>query len=573
MKKSLQRPSYVCTNCRRRKVKCDRKFPCTRCIRSKLQDSCTYNISIEEMKKLEFYNNDFNQLNEIELNDNTSATTNTINNEIIYGDNHGDKPKLTPNTLDYEKPYIKEESELFQYKTLNFKKPLFVKTGDSIKYYSPISIDTIFTNNKKYVKFRSMMPFLFSDDNLNSKFSDEICIQTSEEIRILTGTYTKQEIDNLMIKYISVNIDAILERLLYFENDLKNVITSMFLPFSNMEKILNQYFIKHENIYIYLPPSTNTENYRTIYAIFANILGIVQIVYLLTEFDESVNFKYNIINQSSVTEFGYAALKCMCFAEFKTRPTFELLLGFLIYRMKFYLMDSISISNNSMLIFNIVLEMAFNLGIHIRSDHINNYSEQMVRSAWNIIQFIDAISSVYLGEPLKIDYKYCIPNLYEYWEPIVLYLRNVVETFNSVDPISLNQIIDLANSASKLLYVFQPFDDLLSHGDYKPVQYIFSLIIKGDFIICYQLLLFILRLSLDEVDELNVKITNEDLKLIEDLKNKTECHLFYSLVMTFGLMKKIISGKISHNSQSTRLTISMRLLFSRFMTINNKLIF
>lgn len=44
VKKQRNRSTLVCTNCKRRKTKCDKKQPCTRCINSGKASTCTYNV-------------------------------------------------------------------------------------------------------------------------------------------------------------------------------------------------------------------------------------------------------------------------------------------------------------------------------------------------------------------------------------------------------------------------------------------------------------------------------------------------------------------------------------------------
>ncbi|GMG26302.1 unnamed protein product [Ambrosiozyma monospora] len=38
------RQSFVCSNCKRKKIKCDRQLPCHNCVNSNLTDSCHYSI-------------------------------------------------------------------------------------------------------------------------------------------------------------------------------------------------------------------------------------------------------------------------------------------------------------------------------------------------------------------------------------------------------------------------------------------------------------------------------------------------------------------------------------------------
>lgn len=571
------RPSFVCTNCRRRKVKCDRKTPCTRCVKSGLVQTCTYTVNLDDLPQPEGLE---------ELLDADGGMENLFG---VSGLSVRSEQRLYPGQLDPSSTESqttldadantknedgdslvlrKEQSFLCNFQTLHYKRPLFVKNGDSIRYLSPISLDAIFSNNKLFEKFRLMMPCLFEEDAEETGKTQS----TNEELRILSGSYTKTEIDALITQLILPNVDAIKERIAYFDQD-KSVMLCMFIPVANLSRFMDVHFIKdpaNEKGYLYQSPAAGP-NVGVAYAVLANIFCIVQLVSIVTEMDETANFQYTMT--ISVDLIGHTALKCMCFADYRRKPTFELLLAFLLYRINFYVLDSVSATSNASTFLNIALDIAFSLGIHIRCDQFDNHTEDDVRAAWNVLQFMDSITSLYMGEPLKIDYRYCIPRLYEYWEPIVLYLRNVVAAFNSTDPITLNEIIDLANFAAKLLSIFKPFDELLNDTTYGPVQYLFSLVIKADFVICYQLLLFILRLSVDEIDELPIQLNDSDSALVEELKAKSECHLFYCLVVTFSLMKKISNGKISYHKQAVKLMVAMRTLFSRFMLVGNKLIF
>ena len=584
--KKTSRPSFVCTNCRRRKVKCDRKVPCTRCMKSGLTQTCTYTVNLDDLGRFEvsgpnaFRGDEDGEQDEVEgvlksrpLGLPDGRPNGLYPNASTDGSQStGSMGNFTGNDGQDTLVFRKSQSALFNYRTLHYKRPYFVKDGDSVKYLSPISFEAIFSNNKLFVKFRSMMPFLFEQKEKEVEARRKTKL-VNEEIRILSECYTKAEIDSLITQIVLPNVDAVKERISYFDQDLKSVMMCMFLPTSDLASFMDTHFVPYPanpGHYVYNPPPADSHE-GVSYAIFANIFCIVQLVTIVTEMDEATNFQHALT--FPVEHIGYLALKCMCFADYKNKPTFELLLAFLLYRINFYVIDSVSATSNSSVFFKIALEIAYNLGIHIRCDQFENHSEEDVRAAWNVIQFMDSVISLYMGEPLRIDYRYCVPRLYEYWEPIVLYLRNVVASFNSTEPISLNEIIDLANFAANLLAIFKPFDELLNDTTYGPVQYMFSLVIKADFVICYQMLLFILRLSIDEINELPITVDEDDAALVEDLKVKSECHLFYSLVVTFSLMKKISNGKISHRKQSVKLMVALRLLFSRFMVVGNKLIF
>ena len=581
MKMTSSRPSFVCTNCRRRKVKCDRRTPCTRCVKSGLVQTCTYTVNLEDLHRHEGLDGlmEAGGLMEADGLMEEGGSFSLRNEEGLYPADLDPPSAESQTTLNADTnttnetgdslAFRKEHSFLCNFRTLHYKRPLFVKNGYSIRYLSPISLDAIFSNNKLFEKFRLMMPFLFEEEEKEETGKTQ---SRNEELGILSNSYTKTEIDALITQLILPNVNAIKERIAYFDHD-KSVMLCMFISAADLSRFIDVHFVRdpaNQGGYLYQSPPAGP-NVGVAYAILANIFCVVQLVSIVTEMDETANFQHTVTIPVEI--MGHIALKCMCFADYKTKPTFELLLGFLLYRINFYVLDSVSATSNTSTFFNIALDIAFNLGIHIRCDQFDNHSEDDVRAAWNVLQFMDSITSLYMGEPFKIDYRYCIPRLYEYWEPIVLYLRNVVATFNSTDPITLNEIIDLANFAAKLLSIFKPFDELLNDTTYGPVQYLFSLVIKADFVICYQLLLFILRLSIDEIDELPIQLDENDAALVEELKAKSECHLFYSLVVTFSLMKNISNGKISYHRQSVKLMVAMRTLFSRFMLVGNKLIF
>lgn len=530
--KKNNRPSLVCYNCRRRKIKCDRKTPCTRCVKANLVETCSYDSTI--------------YLNGLLCDDLSNDVTSE--NEFT-----GDS-------------YTRADSELFNFASLEFKKPLFIKDGETSSYLSPITVDAIFSNNEQFVRFKSMIPNLFTSQE-KSKYSKDLQNTSEKELQQLYGIYTESEMVELINQYITPNLNAIVERIDCFNGEIKT--GCIYLPVSNMIKSFKSFFVKDFK---------NTDNYilcrtpiKSDFAIFATIIGIVRVISATTEYDNNARFHYQLNMDRSI--MSKIAIKSLSFADYRGRPTFNLMLGFLTNRLFYFILDAVTVNSNADIFFNISLEIAFKLGIHIRCDQIEDYTEDEVIGVWNVLQFIDAISSIHLGTILKVDYRHCVPRLYNYWEPIILYFRKLSLTFISIYPISINTIIDLSDSAAKLLSIFRPYDELLNSQPAGPANYLFSIVMKSDFVICYQLLLLLLRLSIDDVSKLPIKCNKRDLELISEIKEKAECQLFYSLILTFSLIKNISNGKISHYTQSMQLTVSLRLLFSKFMKIGNKLLF
>lgn len=547
------RPSQVCTNCRRKKVKCNRRTPCDKCIKSNLIDSCSYgpkdySFSVNDPSPGSQYLEErvFHPSTTTEANDD-----NDLNNE-------------SPDT-----PLSRQTSTLFNYQSMEFKKPLFVKKGNrGVEFKSPLSLESIFSNNKQFVKFRSLMPFLFNVEARDS-YDEKQKIVSEKELQIYAMTHTQQDIVDLVRTYIVPNGKEVRECLQRFGTELAAGTNYVILPGSVAYAYINRTIDMNRFCDETYMCSFASDPEKAV--CFGMIFIILKAVTSITQFEENDKVRNMIgIGPEAITE---CALLCMSVVRSLGEPTFDELLALLLYRLLYFLNDSVSEHSNATLVMGSVMKLTYHFGIHIRCDHIEGYSEQEVTGIWNVIQFIDAVTSVYEGTLLTIDYRYCIPRLFEYWEPIVLYLRNLVAMFSSVSPISLNEIIDLATSATKLFSVFQTFDCLLNDEVHGPMKYLFSLIVKSDFVVCYQTLMLCLRLSLDEIDRLPYSPTEQELKMVNEMKVKIECQLLYSIILTCGIIKKVTSGEIPHEIERVQLMVAMRVLFSKFMDVTNNVIF
>lgn len=541
------RPSLVCANCRRRKVKCDRTHPCTRCIKSKIGESCFYD-NIPDSSMVDDHGNEY---------DNESIETNSTDSKMY----DGDKSLLSPTQA-----LSRMNSRVFNFPTMEYKRPLFIKNGGLLFYKSPLTLGAITNNNKAFYKFENMLSYLFASKELDD-YSTRLEDEARLELMLLYGIYSKDEIDDLIIQFVIPNINAINERLDYFRTDLEDKSLCSFIPSHLLIEKFNKLFTVTNNGEIFC----KRFDQKSDYSILTPILGIVKLVLMITQYDTAIRFQYVLtFDNEKTTEI---LLKVLSFSDYKNKPNFNLLVGFLIYRMTFFLSDSISTSSNSDFFFDLTVNMCFKLGIHLNCNQIDEYDEETVRGVWNVVQFIDSIGAIYTGDLLKIDHRYCVPRFYEFFEPIVSYFRQFVSLFNSISPISLNQIIDLAENAIRLFSIFKPYDVILNDVPNGPTRYMFVIILKADFLICFQISLLIIRLSLDNLDTVPFEFSANDLRLIDEYKNKAEVLLFYSSVLTFELLRKVSNGKISDRLQSAKLTISLRLFFSRFLAINNKIIF
>lgn len=549
-KSSVSRPSLVCTNCRRRKVGCDKLQPCTRCVKSNLAFSCRYTTTNNDngiSKPISPINKEFSQQRRL---DNSLCTAKTIDIKHLSADT------TQQNT--------RQNNIFFNYRSLAFKKPSFTEDKDhNITYCSPLSDESTFNNNKPFVKFESMFPYLddLKEETRRQKEENEL---SSREILILNTVFNEAEVLGFINNFIIPNFEAINERIYYFNSDLKTGPFNSFLPVLTIYKKFNQCF-RFENGKIIFQKKTGLSDYAEI----AVALALVRVVILSTRHGNSVIFKTQLnIKYDTLSD---SVLRFVSISSFRSKPTFDALLAIMIFRTSYFICDYVSINSNAKIFFELAIEMCFKLGVHVNCGAINGYTEDEVKSVWNDLQFIDGVVSIHTGEMLKLDYRYCIPNLYDYWEPIILYVRKLSDLFLSTRPISLNELLEMVDAVAHLLPIFKPFDKILDDTQYGPVQYLFSLTIKCDFIICYQILLFKIRLNIDELYNFPMEATAADIALIDEIKQKTEIQLFNSFFLTFEMMKKIANGDISLKHQSLKIMGMMKLFFSRFITTGNKI--
>lgn len=552
-KKQRSRPCFVCANCRRRKVGCDKLHPCTRCVKSNIADTCAYITSPSDqgtnsptLFTIPFINDERNNFEEYIPPLNSTYT-------LLESENHDLRSKRLKN-------------KLFNYKSRVFKKALFSEDQDhNVTYYSPLTYDAIFDNNKPFAKFQSMFPYLedLKEEVRSRKEMKEI---SSREIMILSTVFHEAEILGFINNYLIPNLLAINERILFFDSDLKIGPFNSFLPVITIYNKFNECFMEDNGIIRFKNKKLVSD-----YAIVASALAIVRVVVLSTCHDNNVTFNTQLtIEYDTLSD---SILRFLSISSFRTKPTFDALLAIMIFRTSYFICDFVSVNSNAKLFFELAIEMCFKLGIHVKCTAINGYTEEEVITVWNNLQFIDGAVSIHTGEMLKIDYKYCVPNLYNYWEPMVLYVRRLSDMFLDANPISINEMLEMVDSAAKLLTIFKPFEDILNDKQYGPVQYMFSLVMKCNFIMWYQLLLFKLRLNIDELYHFPFDICRADVEIISSIKLKIEILLFNSFFLTFEILKKIANEDIPMKQQSMKVMLMMKLIFSSFINAGNKIIF
>lgn len=463
----------------------------------------------------------------------------------------------------------RRDSPLFNYQTLQFKKPLFVKSGNrGVSYKSPYSMQSILNNNEKFSQFKSLMPMLFHKKS-KEMYNEKQRAKSEKELQMYYSSHSQQDVISVVKNFIVPHgreVQKCLERFgAEFAIGTNYLILAESVALSHINRTLDVNRFTDEDYMCKLASDPE----RT--ATFAMIFTILITVTSVRKFEEQNTVEPMIrIDSEKITD---SAVICLSAMRSQNNVTFDQVLALVLYRVMYFRNDSKSEYSNSMSVLDAIIKMSYRLGIHIQCDHIEEYSETEVRGVWNMIQFIDAVSAALDGTFLHIDYRYCIPRLFDYWEPIILYLRNLVMIFNSVSPISLNEILDLAVSATKIFSVFQPFDLLLSDKVHGSVKYLASLWVKSDFVICYQTLMLSVRLSLDEIDNLSYKPQMKELALVEEMKTKIECQLFHSILLTNGIIKRVISGEISREVERVQFMSSMRVTFSTFMEVNNNMIF
>jgi len=444
------------------KIKCDRKFPCSHCVKSKLK--CEYlhlnNKNIESglspTKDTTPTEQDTVTSSSVIPVDSIEQRLNVLEDKIqilsSQSKQNGNLPVRRSGDplafLDWKLPYLKHFmlgakpsrtvflGPLSRYSF--FSKPLF-------KYMMVSMKDVLDKERREYKKLH--------------KWSIHLHL-------LPDGTQENALIADIH-RLVCTNYYAFQERLVFFQTHLNNLLYSGFIPmdvihtlflerFQNPNTEGHSQFLKPEKPYLYVDV-----------AVVVSIVYLVIVFTRYNSFDEK--FHYRPIFKEG--ELSTLAFRCLNISDFRRKKTQLALLSLLVLRSALFVHDNFEGATediNSYPVYQLSLDMCYQMGLHIDPKVIGVYmfkkklemkrrslKTEEALSLWNYMLEEDAIYSSAIGCPLLINSKFCSgfhkeSNFFfdNEKEQEVNLLRKIDETVNSLQPISLNNILELVDEVS-----------------------------------------------------------------------------------------------------------------------------
>ncbi|GMM30985.1 hypothetical protein DAMA08_037300 [Martiniozyma asiatica (nom. inval.)] len=550
----MPRVTDVCSLCRNGKLTCKKLKVC------KANKTNNETSSVVTNKGTVHYSqqkdNNFNEKSSMEENSETETVLNILNER-----------------KDYNKPLIKES----------------IKNGITVcNFYGPLSIEAICDNNNISSKFIELSNLFIETEEISEK-----CISNDlNHVEMLQADYSDTEISKLIETVILPNYKAFKERLVYFDHELQNFFFE-FIPIKFLMKKFEEWFVLDDNSKIKsandilkdhgfsdnFPKDEhyifNAPEHRHEYSILSLIVSLVRQVNVFTEhIPNQFFFELGDIKE----EMNKLTLMSFAYSEYQTKPSYYSLIALITIRNNVFFLDMSSslkeTQNQIFSSFKIILDVAFNLGIHTRSDLFINdgIDEIYVTHVWNFIQIMDRVYGVVFGKQPLINYNHCIPRFLPEFEPIILILIEISDAFNSLNPISISEMIQKFNKFvgfASNLPSFQSliFDSIGSRGSF--ISNSFKIVMKSLFLAAHQILLYKIRYLLEDLDCQKNFIVN-------DLKENCENQITVSFLFSFRMMKEFLmlpsyckDLKHSNIFITTRSCMAKQLSFSYYYLITN----
>lgn len=461
------RKHTVCNECRRRKVKCDKKHPCSRCVQAHLK--CSYLLN--SMRKV--------------ISDRSSSPEYGLFMKDAYSQLEHRMADLEQQIVNIRKasadmPNGQEAGDILDWKIPGLKKavvalgaPYFFFLGPSCRAWLIYSMPMFrnYLSRLKLTMLEERNKWLRKHDSPAS-----LCI--------LDSVYDAKNVLNAAFQLISSNRNAFEEHICYFEANLNTMIFFGFVPMDMVHHRFRQYFgdTTHPKYTAQLPE----EKCYT----YSDISLIVAVVYLATVFTQHEDmrlFKYPLIPRT--TELSTLAFKLLSLSKFRNHASYIGLVALIILSKGLFVFENAEGTHQeleSYPTFQVCLNSCYQLGVHsdfsttLKFVYHNQeesrsrlLSDSQLKKIWNYIREEDAFYSVMMGYPLLISYDFCnefhlvSDNPFESKKMNGLLLtRQISGVMNSRRQISLrnvcNQISELLKFCSSLPSVTTRMDEIVN---------------------------------------------------------------------------------------------------------------
>lgn len=221
-----------------------------------------------------------------------------------------------------------------------------------------------------------------------------------------------EKVDEKIRSIFIYNYYGILERLIYFQNELNELIFNSCIPCGVLHMVFNNYFRPSIDGIAFVPPKKLHE-----YQPLALILAVVDLVEIFTKYEKHISFSQ--ILQVGPFELSQVALETLNFTKFRKKQTYFGLMGIITLRLTFIHyghFNSGFTHQNEYSYFQTAVNMAISMGldkdldkhkffiVHNNVNDENNFSStvpfECLKKLWNYILLGDIQFSLFGPTPM-----------------------------------------------------------------------------------------------------------------------------------------------------------------------------
>lgn len=557
-KQRRNRAITVCTNCKRKKIKCDKKKPCTNCIQSFIADSCTYVYDTKSFPKAS------KVVSKPTIDDFCIITKKECSNEHNHDEGAflNKKFELAEKFIIFRKP-SNTQSVRFLYSILLKKNIFSSKVSDSFKKLLNKERDLWKSKSKAFKKIHltELVFNSYSDtyvNTLNAKIEDLFCC----------------------------NYHAISERYNYFRIKLNKLLFDSCIPVNIVQIIFQHYFTLTPTGVIFNHPQKNYE-----YSSIALLSAVLAITNIFSKQDK-IQFNFPLIQLDN--EFNDMAITCLNVSNYKRKRSIFSVYTLIILRLSLMVYgNSHSMglySQNSYPLFHSAVGICMDMGLNLNITKLdistlysceNNYlqsiqfakeiSIEQYKKLWNYLLFVDCTYFINAGIPPTINNIFC----HGYYYEVSGELKSVGNVFTMISnnagevlgnkSISLHDLFDSAFQLTDILKQLPPFESFkfVEKRDYLWMPYFMK------FKVLKLLYLYLVQINfLLEDDNLRLYFSHDVLETeeatihIQNLKYEYSLKIRLIYILAFNTMIEI-----SESSPSLMFGFYFKEIFSEWIGV------
>ena len=569
VKKRRNRVSLVCSNCKEKKIKCNRQQPCSNCIKSSLISSCTYNYNFKKVSDRTLI---------IEEKDKEIVVeTEAVSADDIHLDDKSFSPSHQKTILDVEFSYPNDYNV--------FRKP-------SNTQLRPIFYSA-YMREKHLLSFKFLMSFkqllnnerrLWKSKNFNKNFQlvelqyGGIDMKNDASCKILN-----QWVD----KMICSNYYAILERLRYFQTELNKILFNSYIPMGVVQLIFHYYFNMKQEGVVFRRPRKNFE-----YSFIALITSLVELTNIFTRYDSD---KFNFPLPQQDNEFNELSVKLLNASNYRRKRTIFAVYTLLNLRLSLMIYGDAQsggvVMQNTQPLFQSAVSICTEMGLHVNQDKIfyfesppnvsngdEDFNEllfakeipmESFKLLWNYLLVTDATYYISLSVPPFIDDRFC-HGFYKLTnressnaESVSILIKEISYNLLSERPYTLRMICEYDSKLKKLLSSLGSFADhqLIERNEDKWQSfYLMFKLLKLIYMFQSKIRSLLDEANLSENYSKEVLNDKKNQEIIKSLRN--ECTIKCKLVYFIGISALL---KMSESSLSYKFLLYNRDIFSTWI--------